>query len=232
MAGTPEETLGSAAGQSSATEDGASNNGSTSVDGHHSSKADRQGSNGSSSGNGISDMPLQQAQQQASSNSGNTAIADAHASGSHGGDDRDAKPGQGGPSSAAHDAHTADQNDAAEQSYEAAKHKDNKQDDTPVPSHESALEDQQHPSGVPGNWNASSVLQFLHEHSAMSSKEVGKRVQVPDDFSPISQSEEDSLIIAACRHSNMLSLFWAYAAHDVLTFISFARLYCCQLQTT
>lgn len=120
---------------------------------------------------------------------------------------------------------------AADQEADCGDHSNNDYRDKGVPSHESALEEKQDKSNAPHSWGDALVLQFLHEHSAMSPEDVSKQLQVPDDFRQIVKSEEDSLVLAACRHRNMLSLFRAYAAHDILNFISFARLYCCQLQS-
>lgn len=92
-----------------------------------------------------------------------------------------------------------------------------------VPSHKSALEEQQNKQGIPHSWDDATVLQFLHEHSAMSSEEVVEKLQMPSGFVSIDSSEEDCLVLAACRQSSMLSMFRAYAPYNVLQFISFAR---------
>lgn len=93
-----------------------------------------------------------------------------------------------------------------------------------VPSHKSALEDQQNKQGIPHSWTDATVLQFLHEHSALSSEEMVEKLQMPGEFVQIDSSEEDCLVLAACRQSSMLSLFRAYAPHNVLRFISIARM--------
>ena len=180
----------------------------------------------SNTGNKTSEMHPQQ--QQESGTNGNGAATrgldtDVHSSnGEHSTSDlndrqQSATPGQG--------------IQAADQVAHHGDHNGTDLRDKDVPSHESALEEKQDKPNAPHSWGDALVLQFLHEHSAMSPEDVGKQLQVPDDFCQIVESEEDSLVLAACRHRNMLSLFRAYAAHDILKFISFARLYCCQLQS-
>lgn len=180
-------------------------------------------SNGTSTDDGSSGMHWQHQQQHGDLSSSNNdtasaAVTNANAVGTHSSDNN---YDDNGTEPAAHG------DEAAEQSSVGAS-SGAEQQDSDVASHESALEDQQDKRGSLQSWSDSSVLQFLHEHSAMSFAELGERLQVPQDFSPIGKVEEDSLVLAACRQHTMLSLFRAYAPHDVLMFISFARKCCWQ----
>lgn len=76
-------------------------------------------------------------------------------------------------------------------------------------------------------WSEPSVLQCLCDSPSISADAWGEKLKLPDDFGCISESEEDSLVMAACKpDSNMLSLFRAYAPHSILTFMRYARLWC------
>ena len=76
-------------------------------------------------------------------------------------------------------------------------------------------------------WSEPSVLQCLCDSPSVSADAWGEKLKLPDDFGCISESEEDSLVMAACKpDSNMLSLFRAYAPHSILTFMRYARLWC------
>ena len=107
-----------------------------------------------------------------------------------------------------------------------AKQHENAQEGESVPSHTASLQEQQQrqASMSAQSWSDPSALQYLHEHSAMGSRDLGKRLQLPEGFETIHQAEEERLVMAGCQSTDMLCLFRAYAAHDSLTFIKFARL--------
>lgn len=105
----------------------------------------------------------------------------------------------------------------------AKQHENAQQDDT-VPSHRASLHQQKEASASAQSWSDPSVLQYLHENSAMASIDLGKQLQLPEGFECVDQAEEDRLVLAGCQSTEMLCLFRAYAAHDALTFIKFARL--------
>lgn len=77
----------------------------------------------------------------------------------------------------------------------------------------------------PQLWSEPSVLQCLCDRPSVSADTWGERLKLPDAFVCCTQDEEDCMVIAACKpDSKMLSLFRAYAPHNVLTFMRFARL--------
>ena len=79
----------------------------------------------------------------------------------------------------------------------------------------------------PQLWTEPSVLQCLCDSPSVSADTWGERLKLPDVFAYFTEDEEDCMVMAACKpDSKMLSLFRAYAPHNVLTFMRFARLFC------
>ena len=85
-------------------------------------------------------------------------------------------------------------------------------------------------SKEPKLWNEPSVLQCLCDSPGASANTWGEKLKLAVEFGLISEEEEDCLVLAGCKHDgNMLSLFRAYAPHNILTFVRFARLYCSEM---
>lgn len=81
----------------------------------------------------------------------------------------------------------------------------------------------------PRLWTDQSVLQCLRDSPGISAEAWGDRLKLPNDFTFISEDQENCLVMAACKsNGNMLPLFRAYAPHDVLRFMRFAWLHCIQ----
>ena len=82
-------------------------------------------------------------------------------------------------------------------------------------------------SNDPVDWGDDGVLRCLCESTNVSAESWGERLQLPRSFESISDKQEERLVMAACKaDGKMLPLFRAYAPHNVLTFVRFARLYC------
>ncbi len=78
----------------------------------------------------------------------------------------------------------------------------------------------------PQLWSEPSVLQCLCDSPSVSADTWGERLKLPDEFVCFTDHEEDCMVMAACKpDSKMLSLFRAYAPHNILTFMRFARLF-------
>ncbi len=78
----------------------------------------------------------------------------------------------------------------------------------------------------PQLWSEPSVLQCLCDSPSVSADTWGERLKLPDEFVCFPEDEEDCMVMAACKtDSKMLSLFRAYAPHNILTFMRFARLF-------
>ncbi len=78
----------------------------------------------------------------------------------------------------------------------------------------------------PQLWSEPSVLQCLCDSPSFSADTWGERLELPDEFVCCTEDEEDCMVMAACKpDSKMLSLFRAYAPHNILTFMRFARLF-------
>lgn len=78
----------------------------------------------------------------------------------------------------------------------------------------------------PQLWSEPSVLQCLCDRPSVSADTWGERLKLPDEFVCCTEDEEDCMVMAACKPgSKMVSLFRAYAPHNVLTFMRFARLF-------
>lgn len=78
----------------------------------------------------------------------------------------------------------------------------------------------------PQLWSEQSVLQCLCDSPSVSADTWGERLKLPDEFVCFTTDEEDCMVMAACKpDSKMLSLFRAYAPHNILTFMRFARLF-------
>ncbi|DBA92880.1 TPA: hypothetical protein ACH3X1_003051 [Trebouxia sp. C0004] len=78
----------------------------------------------------------------------------------------------------------------------------------------------------PHLWSEPSVLQCLCDSPSVSADTWGERLKLPDEFVCFSDDEEDCMVMAACKpDSKMLSLFRAYAPHNILTFMRFVRLF-------
>ena len=96
--------------------------------------------------------------------------------------------------------------------------------------HDDAHSDR-HPSQAkdPQVWHEATVLQAICGSPSVSAEAWGERLQLPSDFAAVSEAEEEALVLAVSTSGDyMLSLFRAYAPHNVLTFMQFARRRCLQ----
>ena len=98
-----------------------------------------------------------------------------------------------------------------------------------------ALHDETDANGPPAQtkdphyWHEPSVLQAVCGSPSVSACGWGERLQLSSDVVPISESEEEALVLAIGASGDyMLSLFRAYAPHNVLTFMHYARRHCQQ----
>ena len=86
------------------------------------------------------------------------------------------------------------------------------------------------PSGQtkdPHYWHEPAVLQAVCGSSSVSARAWGERLHLSSSFVPVSDAEEEALVLAVGASGDyMLSLFRAYAPHNVLTFMRYARRHC------
>lgn len=79
----------------------------------------------------------------------------------------------------------------------------------------------------PNCWDGRDALQALCASPSVSASAWSERLQLSNGFVPVSEAEEEALVLAVGMSGDyMLSLFRAYAPHDVLTFMHFARRHC------
>lgn len=92
------------------------------------------------------------------------------------------------------------------------------------------LHDTNGPQAQPQNpdcWDGPDALQALCASPSVSASAWSERLQLPNGYVPVSEAEEEALVLAVGMSGDyMLSLFRAYAPHDVLTFMHFARRHC------
>ena len=98
-----------------------------------------------------------------------------------------------------------------------------------------ALQDETDAHGPPARtkdphyWHEPSVLQAVCGSPSVSACAWGERLQLSSDFVPVLEFEEEALVLAIGASGDyMLSLFRAYAPHNVLTFMRYARRHCQQ----
>lgn len=60
----------------------------------------------------------------------------------------------------------------------------------------------------------------------MSACAWGERLHLSSNFVSVSEAEEEALVLAVGAGDYILSLFRAYAPHNVLTFMRYARQHC------
>lgn len=81
----------------------------------------------------------------------------------------------------------------------------------------------------PHYWHEPATLQTVCGSPPVSACAWGERLQLSSDFVPVSEVEEEALVLAIGASGDyMLSLFRAYAPHNVLTFMHYARRHCQQ----
>lgn len=90
-------------------------------------------------------------------------------------------------------------------------------DDTHSDRHPSQAKDPQH-------WHEPTVLTAICGNPSVSAEAWSEKLQLPTYFAPLSEADEEALVLAVSTPGDyMLSLFRAYAPHNVLTFMQFAR---------
>ena len=81
----------------------------------------------------------------------------------------------------------------------------------------------------PQYWHEPAVLQAVCGSLSVSAGAWGDRLQLSSSFVPVSQAEEEALVLAVGSSGDyLLSLFRAYAPHNVVTFMHYARRHCQQ----
>lgn len=81
----------------------------------------------------------------------------------------------------------------------------------------------------PNYWDDPDALQAVCSSPSVGASAWGERLQLSSSFAPVSEAEEEALVLAVGMSGDyMLSLFRAYAPHNVLTFMHFARRHCLQ----
>ena len=97
------------------------------------------------------------------------------------------------------------------------------------------LQDETDANGPPARpkdlqyWHEPAVLQAVCVSPSVSICTWGERLQLSSNFVPVSEAEEEALVLAVGASGDfMLSLFRAYAPHNILTFMHFARRHCIQ----
>ena len=98
-----------------------------------------------------------------------------------------------------------------------------------------ALQDETDANGPPARtkdpryWHEPAVLQAVCGNPSVSAGAWGDRLQLSSSFVAVSEAEEEALVLAVGASGDyLLSLFRAYAPHNVVTFMHYARRHCHQ----
>lgn len=98
-----------------------------------------------------------------------------------------------------------------------------------------ALHDETDANGPPARtkdphyWHEPAVLQAVCGSPSVSAGAWGDRLQLSSSFVAVSEAEEEALVLAVGSSGDyLLSLFRAYAPHNVVTFMHYARRHCQQ----